>query len=202
MIQTRFKTIEEFASIRECCLFCNTKLKFVFTTTLGISKPEIPLIKAGCIDNKFKFNLYYNSASIDVNAKVIIDAKTNEVFFDPDTPSCMIALEGLSPHLELQCLNKKCKMNYYLCSSDINLVISFDTEEPNLHYTINPVRLEWECFNVSKFWVKNDYAHKTTDIYSTVDDFDHKPIMMPMLDFQSMDSDKIANKILTMVNFS
>lgn len=202
MIQAKFQAIEDFTSIRQRCLFCNTKLKFVFTTTLGTSKAEIPLIKANWTDNRFTFDLVYNSASINVNAEVTINTKTNEVFFNPDTTSGMIALEGLSPHVELQCSNKKCKMNYYLCSSSISLSVDFDVEEPNLHYKVMPIRLEWECFNVSKFWVKNDYLHKTTDIYSAVDDFDHKPIMMPMLDFQLMDSDKIANKILTMVNFS
>lgn len=203
MIQTRFKRLEEFASIRDNCLFCGKKLKFVFTTTMGTSKPEIPLIKSNWGDNRFSFDLQYNSAILNVNAEVNINTRTNEISFNPnDTSVGAAALEGLSPHVELQCNNKKCKMNYYLRSSIFTFQITFETEEPCLHYAVNPFRLEWECFNVNKFWIKNDYSHKTTDIYSTESGFDHKPIMMPMLDFRAMDSDKIANKILTMVNFS
>lgn len=197
MIQTKFKSIEEFASIRNQCLFCDSKMKFVFTTTLGIAKPSIPLIKSKWKDNTFSFEFIYNSISTNVNTKVFIDTRNNKVKFDSNPSIALIALESLSTHVELQCPNKKCKMNYYLCSS----VFKFNVDE-DLDYCIGPFRLDWECFNVSKFWIKNDYPNKTTDIYSTVDDFDHKPIMMPILDFQTMDSDKIANKILTMVNFS
>lgn len=207
MIQTKFARIEEFASIRHNCLFCNTKLTFVFTTTFGTAKPAIPLIKSKCKDNSFEFKLVYNSANLNIDTVVYLDAKTNEAFFGKEIHSshasaAISALEGLSPHVELQCLNKKCKMNYYLCSSLFHFNMTWSTETPEIFFNIRPFRLEWECFNVSKLWVKNDYPNKTTDIYSTVDDFNHKPMMIPMLDFKSMDSSKIANKILTMVNFS
>lgn len=197
MIQTKFKYIEEFATIRSKCIFCDTRLKFVFTTTLGIAKPSIPLIKSKWKDNSFIFDLDYNSASVSVSTKITINTQNNKLQFNPHVANAVAALESLSPHVELQCPNKKCKMNYYLCSSIFSVIVDND-----LDFGINSFKLDWECFNVSKFWIKNDYRNKTTDIYSTVDDFNHKPIMMPLLDFQAMDSDKIANKILTMVNFS
>jgi hypothetical protein len=198
MTQTKFRFIEEFASIRDNCLFCNTKLEFVFTNTFGISKPSIPLIKAKRKDNEFVFDLKYTSAFSNINTKVTVNTQTNKIHFNPAAQGAVAALESLSPHVELQCPNRKCKMNYYLSSGNFTVGVNYN----DLGYEINPFRLEWECFNVSKFWVKNDYPHKTTDIFSTVDDYNHKPIIMPMLDFQVIDSDKIENKILTIVNFS
>lgn len=198
MTQTKFNFIEEFANIRDHCLFCNTNLEFIFTNTLGIAKPSIPLIKSKRKNNEFVFDLEYNSARSHVNTKVTINTQTNRLSFSPEAQGAVAALESLSPHVELQCPNKKCKMNYYLCSSAFSVYV----DGADFSYRISCFRLEWECFNVNRFWVKNDYVHKTTDIYSKIDDFNHKPIMMPMLDFQAIDGDKIANKILTMINFS
>ena len=62
--------------------------------------------------------------------------------------------------------------------------------------------LAYECFNVSKFLIRNDYGNKSTDIFSSIGDFNHKPIMLPMIDFKAIDSDKLINKLLTMVIFS
>lgn len=200
MIQTKFNFIEEFATIRNKCLFCDSKLKFVFTTTLGIAKPSIPNIKAKCKDGKFVFDLKHHTARDIVDAEVIIDVRTNKLTFNPYSKAAAPALESLSPHVELQCYNKKCKMNYYLCSSIFHMTMSDDIF--SLDFEIKPFKLDWECFNISKFWVKNDYRNKTTDIYSVINDFNHKPIIMPMIDFQSLANDKIINKILTLVNFS
>ena len=197
MIQTKFNYIEEFLNIRQKCCFCNIKLDFIFTNHFGVARPAIPLIKCHIINDEFIFRFKYDSFNLNIDSLIAVNVKTNSICYPGNRFEIVKKLQELSPHVELQCINKKCKMNYYLSSS------SFKIYETNIgKYVIEPFRLEWEAFNVSKYWVKNDYPNKTTDIFSTTDDFNHKPIIMPLIDLQSMSGDKIKNKILTVVTFS
>lgn len=196
-MQTKFNYIEEFLSIRDRCIFCNTKLDFVFTNYFGV-EPSLPLIKAKWKDNSFSFDFKYTTFSGDTDNFINIDTKHNVITLSGQHKLYAIRqLSELSPHVELQCLNRKCKMNYYLCSS----IFKFREEEID-DYRVNPIKLEYESFNISKYWVKNDYFNKTTDIFSTLDDYNHKPIIVPMIDIHSMSGDKIKNKILTLITFS
>ena len=198
-MQTKFSYVEEFLNVRECCIFCNTKLSCIFTTFFG-TKSALPLIKSRHKDNKFIFDLKYTSAFVNVDTKITIDTVTNNVIttdiYGVDVERSLVTLESIAPHVELQCPNKKCKMNYYLCSSSIKFLNDKGV------YKMCYFSLAYECFNVSKFLIRNDYGNKSTDIFSSIGDFNHKPIMLPMIDFKAIDSDKLINKLLTMVIFS
>lgn len=196
MMPTKFSFIEEFIAIKSDCIFCNSKLEPIFTNFCGTSSPAIPILKISLKDSYYSFNFRYNSYSANIDTKVIINTRDNTIKFSahPSEHSNIIdALESLSPHVELQCCNKKCKMNYYLCTSILRI---------SGNSYIRPFRLEYECFNLLKFWIKNDFASLLTDIYIKNSNYSHKPIQVPLIHFDSLEPDKLKNRILTLVNFS
>lgn len=203
----KFKSIKDFATFKEECLFCQAKLDFVLTNWFGVNKPGLPLINSSLKEDHFTFKFKHNSPSSNINTKGDIDAVTNILTFqDPakfpltiNNPiSEMVnVLEGLKPHVELQCNNKKCRMNYYVSSS----AFSFK-QEPN-KVTVKPFLALMECFLWNNLWIQSSYTEDTTMITMVTGSVQtDKTIVVPKLNFQNLSKDKIINKIKTMVTFS
>ena len=198
-MQLKFSQIHAFTGVKDKCIFCDASLDLVYTTFFGVYKPGIPLIHAKEQDNAFSFKFNFNSASLDIVSVGHINTLSNRITFESEKnedTEIIHALDSLSSHVELQCGNKKCKMNYYICSN----VFRFTYDKGA--YFVQPFELVMECFTAGKLVVHNDFHYDTTVVYHREDDRITQPISVPMISFDNMDKDKILNRVKTLVTFS
>jgi hypothetical protein len=196
-----FENIEDFINAKDRCIFCQSPLKPVLTNFTGHEK-GIPIISSALRNNNFVFRIKHDSPSMNIHAVGTINIRSNDIDFClvPNHPfgtfamlhQTVEAFEGLSPHVELRCSNKKCKKNYYI-SSSIFKVIS--------ERKIRSFLLYMECFNMDNLWVQNDWISNHTYIYSE-NNVDAEPLKIPFINFESMDSCKLMSRIKTIVTFS
>jgi hypothetical protein len=200
-MKINFENIEEFINLKDRCIFCYLPLKPILTNFIG-HENGIPVITSKLNDKNFVFRIKYDSPSKNINVIGNIDIKSNDVTFCvvPDHPFSAFTMlhqiietfEDLSPHVELRCVNKKCKNNYYISSSVFKVI-----EDRKIRSFL----LYMECFNVDRLWVQNDWISRNTYIYSE-NNVDAEPLKVPFINFQSMDACKLLTRIKTIVTFS
>ena len=212
---SQYQYLNDFFKIRTNCLFCEEPLDPIITNWFGLSKPRIPEIKAYIENDQFKFNLNYFSPNDNINTEVIVNCKNNIITFDNNslqnfnhlsndilkTNNSIIlryldTLINMKTHIELQCNNKKCKMNYYMASDQFQYKI----ENDNIY--IKPITLYMECFIINKFWVNSNYLNKSTVIIPINNSKIGESITFPIIDFNNLNQENIFNKIKTLVVFS
>lgn len=215
-MKKNFINIEEFFGVKEQCVFCQSKLKIIFIN-FSRAADDIPIIKAKVKDGKFCFNMKHVTNSFELDAEIELDIKTNVLkFFIPNMKEADFTkvldywvaqqvFENLGPHVELYCSNRKCKMKYHICTDTFKLTRQglpeeLATENSNA-FKIKYVRLYMESFVLSQLWVQNDWLYNSTNIFPK-NNPNAEPIKTGLLDLESMSTDKIINRIKTLVTFS
>ena len=108
------------------------------------------------------------------------------------------AFSRLSPHIQIYCPNKKCKLNYYL-SGDI---IRCQRNYANSAWQVKPFLLFQETFSTETLWVQNDWIHLHTNIYPLHGSPHAEPIKVPLMDFKTIEKQKLLTRVKTLVTFS
>lgn len=196
-----FDTINEFIYHRKNCIFCKQPLIPILTNFVGAHRGlKISDINAKLTNDKFVFKVEYYSPSITINTECNINVLNNELSSENDEfTQSLIIFDVMAPHIDLQCRNAKCKYNYYISST----ILKISTGDIMYGETvkINTLSVDMECFNLSKLWIKNDWINNTTQIFSTKNP-NSIPCETQMILFDTIEQDKLFNKIKTIVNFS
>jgi len=167
----------------------------------------IPTIKSYLKDSKFQFNISHTTAEFTANANVVIDVNSNILRFSNYTDGLAPTIdeytvrqifEDYGPHIELYCPSMKCGLMYYL-SGDW-LKISKIPDNPGA-WAIAPFHLLLEGAKVRNYIIHNYWNTQTTRIYSVKHE-ESRPIEIPMIDFSTMDKERLINRVLTLVTFS
>lgn len=220
MRKAKYANIQDFSTIKEKCIFCETKMRVHLSNFLGLRPSGMPLFNSPIKNGKITFDIDRTTDSGSLQATGVIDILTNDVSITASTDMDLseiadrarrelyefgeqhfaaLAFNQMSPHIELYCPNKKCKLQYTL-SSDI-IVCRRDHSERK--WTIDPFILFQETFATSTLWVQNDYFYNRTNIYPLENsNFATEPIKVPLMDFNSMDKDKLLTRVKTLVVFS
>lgn len=203
----KFDTIAGFTKCRETCVFCNTTLRIILTNYVGVSGQGIPIINAPLKNDRFEFKIKHTTPSFEVKSDVFISTTNNALIFENFTNGEMPAIddnlakqvfEDYGPHFELYCPSKKCGLGYYIASWPIKL--------KKVHpvvgmWYIEPFAVFTENVKVGNYVVANNWESKLSNIYSRKN-IDAKPIVVPMVDFSTMNKEKLITRIKTLVTFS
>lgn len=203
----KFESIAEFTKLRQECVFCKTPLRVHLTNFIGLNDTGIAIIDAPLKDGRFEFKIEHTTPSFKINANVFIDVKVNTVIFDnftngelPSIDEHVVAqtFQGYRPHVELYCPSKKCGLSYHLWGQSIRLkkvhpVIGM--------WHVEPFGLILEGARVKNYVVHNDWHNNKTLIYSRNNE-EAKPIQTTLVDFTTMDKQKLITRIQTLVTFS
>jgi len=203
----KFESIVEFTQLRQECVFCKTPLRAHLTNFVGFNETGIAIIDAPLREGKFEFKIEHTTPSFKINANVFIDAKQNTLIFDNFTNGELPAIdehvvkqtfEDYRPHVELYCPSRKCGLSYHLWGQSIRLK---KTHHVAGIWAIQPFGLILEGARVKNYVVHNDWHNKKTFIYSRNNE-EAKPIQTPLIDFTTMDKQKLITRIQTIVTFS
>jgi|SRR6185436_17365373 len=192
-----FYKIQDLLEYKKYCSICDYPLLAI----LKDRSSGIPNINVKLNKNIFKFRLQYTSASDYLNEICILNVDTNELsILNKDNDLLIIpVVERIFGYacvaVELHCVNNKCKYNYYVCTTFLKPIANKDI------IIINPILIDIDCYNISHFWIQNDYLNKITNIFSTSKP-QNKPISVPLLEIDPNNKNKIFNRIKTIVNFS
>jgi hypothetical protein len=203
----KFESIAEFTELRQECVFCKTPMRVHLTNFIGITSTGLPIINAPLKDGKFEFKIEHTTPSFKINAGVFIDVNNNTLIFDNFTNGELPSIdehvvkqtfEDYRPLVELYCPSKKCGLSYHLAGLSIRL--------RKVHpvagmWTIQPFGLSVEGARVKNYVIRNNLHSKTTFIYSRNNE-EAKPILVPLVDFTTMDKQKLITRIQTIVTFS
>jgi hypothetical protein len=197
-----FSSVDQFINLKENCIFCNSRLSPRLTNFFA-KKQYLSTINAGLIGSKFIFNLKYNSISTQIDSRVTLDTFTNKVDFtfnsNTSVKSNVEIMEDIQIHVELHCRNKKCKTDYYLCSGPF----TFDYEHTSF-VKIRPFYLFMEGFAMDKMSIYNDFPSKATFVHKNISSttYSTTDLKFPMVDFESLEKEKLFNRIRNLVIFS
>ena len=201
-MKNSFLNISEFVSIKDTCIFCGTKLKIILTNYVLTCRTT--LFKSVLNENQFNFKIKYWIASSIVDVSCNIDIHSNLFTFKrgpintANTDHILEVFEMYKPHVILSCPNKKC-INYAIHSNFLTCSLCKFAEKDFV--TIRPFLMYFESVNVGKYWVQSDYIYNTTRIISTTNS-DATPIETPFINFETFDSNKLKNRILTIITFN
>lgn len=206
-------SIKEFLDIKEKCAFCNEPLKpnlSCYSSHLNTWK-NTPTIISKFNNNNCNFDINYDSISVHIKANVSVNLDSDELSFnvDPDSyyhnnyvfcnSSIIDVLSHLKPYIILECNNRKCKMNYYICSNSFYIYSCLDDK-----CFIKPFRLYYDACTIDKYWVQNDWIYNKTNILR-LQKPDSDGIKIPLIDLvnsKKIDKDKFCSRIRTIVTFS
>jgi hypothetical protein len=211
-VETQFCHIKEFSLVKEYCIFCGQKLRLQLSNYMGHAG-GVQSLTIPCVRDMFEVSINYSGKQINVEADGFLLLQTNKLFFkirDEDIFVCQDPhktsvenFEKLSLHLSLKCENLNCDHNYFICSSLLKC--------SNKHYEkmdivrpvfeIMPFNLFMESFTMGDVWVQNLWDKSLTYLYS-IEKYEDNPIEIPLIDWSKMNSDKIRNKIKTLVILS
>jgi hypothetical protein len=203
----KFESILEFSKLRQECVFCKTPLRVHLTNFIGFTETGMALIKAPLKDGKFEFKIEHTTPSFTINSDVFIEANKNVLIFSNFTNGELPSIdehlvkqtfEDYRPHVELYCPSKKCGLNYHLWSQLIKL--------KKVHpvagmWSVEPFGLILEGARVKNYVVHNDWLKNKTYIYSRNNE-EAKPIQSTLVDFTTLDKEKLITRIQTIVTFS
>ena len=203
----KFESILEFVKLKKECAFCKAPLRIHLTNFIGLRDTGIPIIKAPLQNYKFEFKIEHTTPSFKINADVFIDVAKNVILFDNYTNGELPAIdeylvkqtfEDFRPYVELYCSSKTCGLSYHIQGYWFKLKKIYKVKGA---WTIEPFGLHLEGVRIKNYVVHN-YAHsKETHIYSRNNE-DATPLRVPLVDFSSMDKDKLITRIQTIVTFS
>jgi hypothetical protein len=212
-MQSIYHNIDQLIKYRDKCIFCQTKLKTILTNHINFK--NVPTLSSKFKADQFEFSLTYNAANMDFQVDLRLDAVNNFLVFDKPIVSehyekglceyfhvfeqVIRTFNDLRIHTETYCPSRKCGLKYYF--SSINFYIWNATELPDKKCLIPHIQLSDECFNVGNYWVQNTIYDDKTNIYSTKHP-DKDPIIQDLIDFSSLDKDKLLNKIKMLITFS
>jgi hypothetical protein len=199
-----FKTIKDLIEHKSNCTICNSPLH-AFLKEKARNKESIPQKRICLINSKFKnqqfeFKLDYCRHNLDIHYQAILN-DSNLLILDPpileenEVEYALSFLTDLFLNIELHCLNKECKHNFYTFTSILKPKYNSD-----IGVFFLPFFLDWECFNLKHLWIQNDNVSQLTKIYNT-NSITTLPITMPLLQISSDNKEKIFNRIKTIVNF-
>jgi hypothetical protein len=202
----KFKTILDFTKFKKNCVFCQTPLRASLTNFIGVRDSGIPIINSHLKDGTFDFVINHTTDSYSVEVDAVVEARSNIVLLTckpTDTPSvdeyiAIQVFDGLRPHIDMYCANKSCKMKYHLSSDYFKLVKVSNVKSA---WEIKPISLFLEGFQTKTLFIQNDYSHSFTYIYSLKNE-NADPIKTSLIDFSSMDKEKLLNRIQLLVTFS
>ncbi|MFA6609033.1 MAG: hypothetical protein WCT07_03965, partial [Candidatus Paceibacterota bacterium] len=142
-----------------------------------------------------------------VNVDGQLNIYSNELRFNKkrdntaDITKIVEIFQMYKPHIVLSCENKKC-MNYAIHSNFLTCE-AFDESLHDIigYVNIKPFLMYFECVDIGKYWVQSDYIYNTTRIMSR-NNSNMAPIETPFINFELFDSNKLKNRILTIVTFT
>jgi hypothetical protein len=208
-LQRQFDTMFDFTKLKDKCLFCGGKLRVSLTNYIGSRYNGLPVLNATIESGRFVFNIKHTTQSYHVEANGVIDILNNKLVFDipkgSDTPHidervAKQALDDLRPHIELSCDNRKCKSHYHLSSTTLDIKRS-NFNDNIFTWVISPLKLFIEGFKTHNFDVQSDQLTGHTYIFSNTNE-NADPIIVPIIDFDTMGADKLLNRISTIATFS
>jgi len=203
----KFESIAEFTKLRQECVFCKTPLRVHLTNFVGLTDTGLPVFNAPLKDGRFEFKIEHTTPSFKINAGVFIDIGNNILIFDNFTNGELPSIdehvvkqtfEDYRPHIELYCPSKKCGLSYHLMGQSIRLK---KVHPVTGMWTIQPFSLSVEGARVKNYVVHNNWHSNKTFIYSRNNE-EAKPIQAPLVDFTTMDKQKLITRIQTIVTFS
>lgn len=209
----RFDNLLQLSKVKELCFFCRSPMQALLTSFMEPPRRGISTLNVPIKDEKFSFDINHTTESYSVQGKALIDLKTNVFSFVPSAISptpfadfhlACEAFRGFDPHMEIACLNKKCKREYHLCSNIFWMF--FDTDLTNIDRRLDTVgristaiNVVYESFRIDNFIVQNNIDRKLTSIYSRSNENVEPLVVMPMLDFEKLGSKKLLTRIKTLV---
>ena len=202
-----FESIAEFTKLRQECVFCKTPMRVHLTNFVGLTDTGLAIINAPLKDDRFDFKIEHTTPSFKINANVFIDINTNTLIFDNFTNGELPSIdehvvkqtfEDYRPHVELYCPSRKCGLSYHLAGRPIRLVKVHPVAGM---WTIQPFGLSLESARVKNYVIHNYWNNNKTFIYSRNNE-EAKPIRAPLVDFTTMDKQKLITRIQTIVTFS
>lgn len=217
MQSATFENIRDFVQIKQHCIFCKTPLRSILTNFEGFGKNGIPLLNAPIGHDKIDFNVSKTTATYSIQADGAIDIRTNALVFDVTAPynipylapggdvreaeptACDVFLD-MKPYVQIYCPSKSCNMDYAI-SSGVFTLQRVHHKSKNFSWMIKEFNLWMETFTSGSLWVQNDWMHNSTNIYSR-NNPDADAISVPLIDFESMNKDKLITRIKTLVTFS
>lgn len=193
-------SLNQIISSNKKCLFCDKKLNIILSNFIGFKNNGNPILFSKLDHNIFKFNLFNRDnavkCSLNVKTGILTFYKSNQ---DSDCEFFKNFFEKLCPHLELYCNNKKCSQLYqYYLSTD---VFKFDHTKIKNKFKIKKFKLYMESFTINDFWIQNDWIRNDLNIFKK-DNPDTNSITYNCINFSNLSSDKIKQKIITLVSFS
>lgn len=192
----QFSSLKDLIDYKLNCAFCHNKLIPILTNFTAISG-GIPTLNCKYKNDFLNFDLKVSSAFINVDCQVNINCQNNEIKFSNNFADKSVeAFEFIRPHLEMYCSKRVCGLKYYLSSDSLQC-----EKKGDFSYWLKPPRLYFECFNVGKLWIQNDFQNNITNIFSNTTGLPI-PIQMDMLELDTMNKDTVINKIKTQINFS
>jgi len=203
-LKKSFDNILEFTKLKEKCLFCRGPLRACLTNFIGYRKNGLPILNEPIENGRFVFFINHTTQNYDVQADVVIDAVNNKLILtlpegslteELDQYVAIQAFDDLRPHIELSCINKFCKNQYYLSTSIFRIGNIFNNK-----WIISPPKLFLESFRTNSLLVQNDWLREETNIYFIANE-DAEPIKVSLMDFEEMGSEKLLTRIQTYVVF-
>jgi hypothetical protein len=177
------------------------------TNYIGVTATGIPIINAPLDKNKFGFNIEHTTPEFQIKANVAIDAANNSLLFTNYTNGELPAIdeylvkqafEDYSPHIEIYCASKKCGIGYHVAGQWMKLTKTISVKGA---WVIDPFGMFVEAVKIKNYVVHNDHQDKMTWIYSRINPH-AEPIVVPLVDFSTMDKNKLITRIQTIVTFS
>lgn len=180
--------LKDLVNFKSICPFCSSTLSPTLTNFSGsIGKNILPIINSKLINNQFSFLLNYTSQSVNLNSIITISLSTNHI--SPYSEQIQDVLEQYKLYLSINCINKSCKMNYYIASDPLHF---------NNH-VIKPTLILFESCNIKNFWIQNDFYNNQTHIVSTKSS--NNIINIPLIKFENFSKSKLTSKINTIISF-
>jgi hypothetical protein len=141
---------------------------------------------------------------VQIGAEIRLNIETNALFFllkntsdysDIDAASIRSSFSKMCPHVQLYCPNQECRYRYTIASDTLQY------KQDKSGWFIFPPKLWYESFVTGNLWVQNDYIGQESNIFSR-DKIHANPITSKLLNFQTMDKDRLLNRVKTLIVFS
>ena len=196
-MQTDFDYIIDFTGNEYKCIFCQRPMQAILTNFIGLKDEFRSKIINGQLI--FKLQGIYRDTRIGDKFDCSLDMRTSKLSYSGnyDVHNVQDIFSDLSPHIEILCKHPYCrrKYNYYISSE----VLPSRVEDNEI--IISPFLLYMQSFTFKKFWIQNNWISKELCIYHR-EQIDVAPLRYKVISFENMSSEKIINKIKTLVSFS